>query len=490
MNILWFCTDQQRFDTLGCYDNKVIDTPNIDRLAKMGVKFNRTYCQSPVCAPSRASFLSGRYPRTCGVRENGQDIASTELLLPRILKDYGYTCGLSGKLHISAVNRSTKRLIEPRIDDGYDYFRWSHHPSRISNQSNWPTNEYTIWLNSKGVEYKKEPCPECKHIQYGMPAEYSQTKWCVDCAIEYMESAHKFDLPWLFSVNTFDPHHDFDPPKEYLDKYLKIIDKLPLPNYVDGELENKPFFQKRDHCGAYGNKDWYVYDTMTEKDHKYLTAAYYAMIDLIDKEFGRLLDYLEKSNQLEDTMIIYTSDHGESLGDHGIYLKGAYFYEGDVHVPLIISYPKEIKGNRESNALVELLDLVPTICDYANIKQPEGIQGKSLAPILRGEKNIDEHRSSVYSEYFNSTARDTNYESQFDSMVFDGRYKLVRVHNEQVETQKDCKGELYDLLKDPTETVNQYDNPEYFDIKMKMLELLCDRIAESYDPLPKKIARW
>ncbi len=153
MNVSWFCSDQQRYDTLGCYGNKFVSTPNMDRLAKMGVKFNKAYCQSPVCAPSRASFLTGRYPRTCGVRQNGQDIPATERLIPKILSEHGYTSGLSGKLHISAINHATKRNIEPRIDDGYDYFRWSHHPSAINPKSNWPTNDYILWLNSKGVEY-------------------------------------------------------------------------------------------------------------------------------------------------------------------------------------------------------------------------------------------------------------------------------------------------------------------------------------------------
>ena len=139
MNILWICTDQQRFDTLGCTGNEWVHTPNLDRLASEGVLFENAYAQSPVCAPSRGSFLTGRYPRTCGPRQNGQDIDAKERLLPRILADNGYYCGLAGKLHLSACHDNTGRLMEPRIDDGYHFFQWSHHP-QPHHGTNWPAN--------------------------------------------------------------------------------------------------------------------------------------------------------------------------------------------------------------------------------------------------------------------------------------------------------------------------------------------------------------
>lgn len=486
MNILWFCTDQQRFDTLGCYGNPFVNTPNIDRLAKSGVVFKRAYSQSPVCAPSRASFLTGRYPRTCSLRQNGQNIRPTERLIPKILSEHGYTSGLSGKLHINACNERCCKIKEPRIDDGYDYFKWSHHPAKAGGH-NWPMNEYSMWLTSRGVEFSNPQHPDCKFIDVGMPEEYHQTKWCVDCALEYMESAHKSNIPWLFSVNVFDPHHSFNPPAEYLQRYLDKLDSIPLPNYTEGELNNKPIFQTKDHGGAYDSPGSFAYKNFTEKDHRYVKAAYWAMIDLIDHQFGRLVDYLTESGQLEDTMIIFTSDHGENLGDHGMYLKGPYFYENNVHIPLIISYPKKIKGGRESDALVELVDIAPTICDAAGIAPEPGMQGRSLWQMLCGEKPLDEHRSSVYSEYYNSNIKHRD-PLAFDTMVFDGRYKLVKVHDRDGEQK--IIGELYDLQTDPNETVNLYEDPDYIEIKAKMLALMCDRMAETCDPLPERLAEW
>lgn len=488
MNILWFCTDQQRFDTLGCYGNPWVKTPNLDRLAQMGVRFTQAYSQSPVCAPSRGSFLTGRYPRTCGVRQNGQDIPPTERLLPKLLRDQaGFTCGLSGKLHISACNQATGRAREPRIDDGYDYFQWSHHPSELGSNGNWPTNDYTIWLESQGVSYKTETLPQCRYVQTGMPEQYHQTTWCVNAAIDYIRSASAHHRPWLFSVNVYDPHHPFDPPADYLKRYLDMLDKLPLPNYQPGELENKPYFQTVDHGGAYDTPGNYPFDPMTPDDHRYLRAAYWAMIDLIDAQLGRLLDYLEESGQLEDTLIIFTSDHGESLGDHGIYLKGPYFYECNVHVPLIIAWPGKIPAGRVSDALVELVDLAPTLCDAAGIPQDPGMQGRSLWPLLTGSQPLDLHRDSVYCEYYNSNIKHRN-PLAFDTMVFDGRYKLVKVHDR--DHQMTCQGELYDLAEDPQERCNRYEDPAYLEIRARMLALLCDRMAETCDPLPVRQACW
>ena len=248
-NVLWICTDQQRFDTLGCYGNPYVHTPNIDRLAEMGVLFQRAYSQSPVCAPSRASFLTGRYPRACGVRQNGQDIAQTERLVSRLFADAGYVCGLAGKLHLSACNPSASPVTERRIDDGYSVFRWSHHHSQYA--TDWPGNEYRNWVINQGIQYEAHNLPDCQYVQEGIDEQYHQTTWCANQAMEFIDAATRFDMPWFFSLNCYDPHHPFDPPMKYLRRYLDKLEDLPLPDYVSGELQDKPLFQQKDHAGAY-----------------------------------------------------------------------------------------------------------------------------------------------------------------------------------------------------------------------------------------------
>ncbi len=485
-NVLWICTDQQRADTLGCYGNPYVYTPNLDRLSAMGVRFERAYSQCPVCAPSRGSFLTGRYPRVCGVRQNGQDIDERAVLLPRIFKEQGYFCGLSGKLHVSACHDSTCKIMERRIDDGYDFFRWSHHPAPFAG-TNWPMNEYSMWLAGQGKDYETPNRADCSYVQNGMPEGLHQTTWCTDQALQFMESAKRYSLPWFFSLNYFDPHHPFDPPAEYLERYLDKLDELPLPDYLEGELEEKPIFQRIDHRGAYDTLGNFAYDDMTQHDHRMVRAAYYAMIDLIDQQVGRLLDWLEENGQLENTLIIFTSDHGENLGDHGMYLKGPYFYEQNVHVPLLIAMPGTIEGGRVSDALVELTDLAQTICEAAQITASAGMQGKSLWGMLAGESPLHEHRRNVYSEYYNCNINHRN-PLAFVSMIFDGRYKLVRVHDP--EGMQDCTGELYDLQSDPGEHKNLYLSEETTGQKIRLLETLSDRMVQTCDPLPIRRAYW
>ena len=483
-NVLWICTDQQRYDTLGCTGNPFVNTPNLDRLAADGVLLRGAYSASPVCAPSRACFLSGRYPRTCGVRQKGQNIPSTERLIPRIFADNGYVCGLSGKLHISACHPSVSPDFERRIDDGYSFFSWSHHPA-AAGRGNWSGNAYTNWLTEQGINYSTQDLPDCRYVQKGMPAEYSQTTWCFNEAMRFI--GENRDRPWLFSINCYDPHHPFDPPEEYLKRYLPILDKLPLPDYIPGELDNKSVFQRYDHEGAYNSPGHFPYEQMSERDHRLIRAAYYAMIDQIDFQVGRIVEYLKKLGLYENTLIIFHSDHGESLGDHGIYLKGPYFYESAVHVPLILHWGGHTLRGACRDALVELVDLAPTLCEAAQLERPEAFQGRSFLPLVTDRNAPDKLRESVYSEFYNANINH-RHPKAFLTMVSDGRMKLVKAHGE--EGCGDPGSELYDLKTDPGEHRNLYGNPAFLEAQAKMLALLTDRMAGTLDPLPHRRAFW
>lgn len=473
-NILWICTDQQRFDSLGCYGNEFVKTPNIDKLAQNGVLFENAYCQSTICSPSRTSFLTGRYPRTTGCTKNGQNIPEEEVLVTRLLNESGYTCGLSGKLHLSACHPKVSKGLERRINDGYDQFHWSHHPNE-----DWPVNEYSHWLRSKGKTYHSRPVDDCEYVSYGPNADDHQTTWCAEKAINFIEEKQHSQQPWLFSVNIFAPHHPFDPPESYLQRYLDSLNDIPLPNYSEGELENKPVVQKRDHCGAYANPQLYPFCNMSENDHKYLRAAYWAMCDLIDEQIGRIIEALEGTGQLNNTIVIFMSDHGELLGDHGMYLKGPHFYEESVHVPLIISYPEIFRTNTRETEMVELLDLAPTLLEAAGLDKYPGMQGKSLWKLLTGIKT--QHREDVYCEV----------EETRGNKEFDGNATMIRTKTHKlVLYRSDFAGELYDLLEDPLERENLWESEEHTDVKSLMMEQLCRRLADMVDPLPPKIAPW
>ena len=445
-NILWICTDQQRMDTLGAYGNPYVKTPNLDKLAQSGVLFENCFGQSPVCTPSRASFLTGRYPRTTRCRQNGQSIPADEVLVTKLLAEAGYRCGLSGKLHLSACNPRISLDTERRIDDGYEAFYWSHHPD-----ADWPTNQYTNWLAEQGLTHKRTAYKDSRYVQTSMPAEFHQTTWCVDRAIDFIKETYQSGENWLFSLNVYDPHHSFDPPLEYLERYLPVVDELPLPNYVEGELENKPVFQQMDHHGAYNNPNLYPFDRMNAQDHRMVKAAYWAMVDLIDEQVGRLLTLLEESGQLENTLIIFMTDHGEMLGDHGIYLKGPYFYEAAIHLPLLISWPGVIKAESRDKTLVELVDIAPTLLEAVGLPIFDRDAGRFSGPSLTGIRWWKRLAKSRLFGIFNAMPWHKD-PLPFATMVRTIRYKLVDFHGLGI-------GELYDLEADPLETNNLWNNP-------------------------------
>ncbi|HEY3413134.1 MAG TPA: sulfatase-like hydrolase/transferase [Armatimonadota bacterium] len=469
-NILWICTDQQRADTIASLGNPNIRTPHIDRLVAEGVAFTQAFAQSPVCTPSRACFLTGRYPRTTGARRNGQAIPSHEVLVTRMLADAGYDCGLSGKLHIAPC----QGRVEKRIDDGYRVFHWSHDPS-----PQWKENEYQQWLASKGVAWKDIYKPRGRKAFAGAPADLHQTTWCADRAIDFMKE--KRNGPWLMSVNIFAPHHPFDPPKEYLDRYDP--DKLPDPDYVEGELENKPVFQRVDHDGAYGGM-LLGYSKMSPRERREVTAAYYAMIEHVDDNVGRMLKALEETGQRENTIVIFMSDHGELLGDHGMYLKGPHMYDCSLRVPLIFSWPGHFKAGLRSDALVELVDIVPTLLTSAGLPIPERVQGESLFDICAGTADPGRHKEQAYAEYYIGQPFHRKLKEK-------PLLTTLRTRTAKITSYAGLEiGELYDLQSDPGEHVNLWDDPKRKALKMEMLKRCFDASVLSQDPLPVVQADW
>ncbi|MCX7016308.1 MAG: sulfatase-like hydrolase/transferase [Candidatus Sumerlaeota bacterium] len=482
-NILWICSDQQRWDTLGCYGNEFVRTPNLDQLAARGTCFECAFSQSPVCTPSRAAFLTGRYPRACGGRQNGAEVPDREMLVTKRLADAGYVCGLSGKLHLRPAH--PRRLgpggMESRFDDGYSVFHWSHHGGSMGSSR----NHYWDWLAKQGLRHTSEPFEGSRTVSTSMTGETSQAAWCAHMAVDFIEERAKDGKPWLFSVNPFDPHAAFDPPREFLEPYLSRLDRIPLPNYVEGELDDKPRWQRWDHeRGGYGHEPAFAWGRLNERDHRLIRAAYWAMCDQLDEQVGRMLEALERTGQRDNTIVIYTSDHGELLGDHGMYMKGPFFYDCSIRVPLIVSWPGRIRAQR-SPALVELLDLPQTLLDAVGLAHHPGMMGKSLWPLLRGEAPPDRHRDDVYCEFYNS-CEGHNGGCELPAMATmarTSRYKLALAHGEGT-------GELYDLRDDPRETRNLWGNPAYAAVERDMLIRLADRMAFTCDPLPPRVAQW
>lgn len=461
-NILWLCTDQQRFDTIAALGNSQIRTPHIDQLVQAGTTFTQAYCQSTVCAPSRASFLTGRYPRTTGCRQNGQAIPARERLISRMLADQGYRCGLAGKLHLASC---ADGRVERRTDDGYEVFHWSHHP-----QPDWPENAYTQWLTAQGRSWDElHGQPISDYVTRGIPAEFHQTTWCAEMAIDFIRSSD--ERPWLFSWNCFDPHHPFDPPASYYQRYEP--DEMDLPLWREGEWEQKPIYQRLDHEWAHHEPGGFHVAAMTERDHREVKAAYYAMIELIDDQVGRILQTLDDSGQSDNTIVIFMSDHGEMLGDHGLYYKGPHFYEPSIRAPLIIRWPGRFVAGQRSSALVELVDLVPTLLEACELPIPAGVQGRSLLPIGMGKVDPAQHRDAVYCEYYNAWTHHRSYGT------------MMRTRNEKIVVYHGIdEGEYYDLDADPHEFHNLWREPAVATRREQLLKQAFDTSVFTMDPLP------
>jgi arylsulfatase A-like enzyme len=422
--------------------------------------------------------MTGRYPSTIHVNYNGTDYFPKEAeatLISRLLAEVGYDCGLVGKLHLAGCyNRR-----EPRVEDGFRTFFWSHSPVE-----SWPPelDDYRAWLVEMGQDPEEvlrlphdrlhEPMPPSPDRD-NVPAKYHMSRWITDKSIEFIEGARE---PWFLCANSFAPHPPFNPPLEYFSRY--DIDTLPGPHFVENDIQNQKELE------AAGAKFQTKAANLSEEEGRLIQGTYYALVELIDDQFGRLMNYLEESGLRNDTMVLFMSDHGEMLGDHGLIRKGCRFYEGSVHVPLVTSWPDGFSKDIRSPALVELIDIAPTLLNIASQPIPPLMQGRSLLPLLREEMEDEDHRSYVRSEYFDpSSGRKRTHAT----MYRDARWKLVTYH---VEGGSDDVGEIYDLKDDPWEYRNLWNDADSREHRYRLLMQSFDAAMLAMDPGPPKTLRF
>ncbi|NED99563.1 sulfatase-like hydrolase/transferase [Phytoactinopolyspora halotolerans] len=474
-NILLICTDQQRFSALAAYDNPEIHTPHLDRLAGDGVLFENCYVQNPVCGPSRASLMTGRYVHAHGEWANGVALPAHERLFTRELADAGYDCGLVGKLHLAACHSGR---TEQRLDDGFRVFRWAHDPYKGSSE-----NAYHRWLKASRPDlYQAALDPDSPVTFDAMPTEAHYSRWIGNETIDYLRSGRDKDAPFCFIANFFDPHHGFGAPKEYLDRYDP--DALSRPVTTPGELNGKPeiYTEASEKSYAGHAKGFTEYSADELQQTK---AAYYAMVSLVDDEVGRILQALDDEGLTDDTVVIFTSDHGEMLGDHQLMLKGPMMYEEAVRVPLLIRWPGTIPAGRRCADLVQWIDIAPTLFEAAGLATSRAHQGDSLLPVATGTGGwqrdwaLCEHRNS--SHPYDPPVHTT--------MLRHDRWKIV-VHHGDPATSRRRTGELYDLSADPHELRNLWDHPAHAATRTSLQERLLDVLVATEDRSQEREADW
>ena len=467
MNILFVMYDQLRFDYLSCAGHPTLETPNFDRVAKMGVRFTQAHVQSPVCGSSRMSFYTGRYASSHGAQWNGFPLRVGEVTLGDHLRKLGMGCYLIGKTHMVADAEGMTRLgLAPdtvigarQSECGFDAVvrddgLWGEGPDGFYDRKRSPYNEY---LKSKGYE-SDNPWSEFANagvsgddIASGWffrnadkPAnireEDSETPWLTDRALEFLETA---EGPWCAHVSFIKPHWPYIVPAPYHAMY----GPKDVPPAVRSEVERQdphPIYRAfmSNNIGKSFSRD-----EVREK----VIPAYMGLIKQCDDQLGRLLDRLEETGEIANTMIVLTSDHGDYLGDHWLGEKDL-FHQQSVKIPLIVYDPRaeaDTTRGTTCDALVEAIDLAATFVEAAGGEVPDHIiEGRSLMPFLHGAK-VESWREVVVSEYDYSVTpmRAGLGVSSRDArlfMVFDGRWKMIHAEG-------GFRPMLFDLETDPEE---------------------------------------
>ncbi len=380
-NVLLITSDEQRFDAVGCNGNGHVLTPHLDQLAARGVRFTDHTTSCPLCTPARASILTGQYPRTHGAWSVGVKLDEQARGLSHWLAEEGYRTGFFGKAHFEG--ELTEYMLRPDRSKPYYGFQDFHitEDHNIGEYMDWIRREHPQHVQAARYnthddpEVRDAPLPPAKDgglsscFLSTLPENLHQTAWIADRTIDFMnkpESARPF-FAWCSFV---DPHHPFNPPEEF----ARLYDPATLPPPLGGIEEHA--VRTNDYCCPEG---------ISPQGYQQMKAYYYAMVTHIDAHVGRITQALERAGQLDNTIILYTSDHGDYLGDHGLVRKGPYLYESTLRVPLIVHLPGGLGAGRCCSNMTQHEDLAPTILELLGLAKPPSVQGQSFAGAMWGQ---------------------------------------------------------------------------------------------------------
>jgi arylsulfatase A-like enzyme len=478
MNILLITSDQQRWDTLGRL-NGAIRTPNLDRLSRTGILFDRGYTVNPVCTPSRVSILTGQYPSRHGCYHVGTNLpADYAPTLSAQLTEAGYFTGILGKAHFRACRDPASLESAPRVHD-LDFFRnWSgpyhgfEHARLVighTSEAHASGMHYGAWLRDRGISL-----PEFFDIHdynhYGpwsLPAEYHGSRWVADETITAIDLARAAAKPFFLWSSFQDPHNPYVVPEPWATMYS--ADTVPAPEICADEMADKPEFYGTLMAGDfYGadpqlqNKGWgdcKIRPKLSARDARSVRAAYFGMISLMDHHIGRILDKLESDGLLQDTLIVFSSDHGDYLGDHGLWGKGLPTYESMQRVPFIVHHPRCRTPGAVSHSLQSLVDIEATCLDAAGLTPQASSQG--VCQTVAWQDCAVSKRDHVRLEFRPA-------QGPFKQRTWvEQRYKLVTYDTRDY-------GELYDLQEDPRQLRNLFGDAAH--------RCLRDELVDRYQP--------
>ncbi|RAV06361.1 sulfatase [Paenibacillus sp. YN15] len=495
-NILLITSDQQHWNTIGAF-NPEIQTPNLDRLAREGTTFTRAYCPNPTCTPSRASIITGLYPSQHGAWTLGTKLLEDRHTVGEDFAEAGYRTGLIGKAHFQPL-KSTEEYPSleayPVLQD-LDYWRQYKdnfygfdHVELARNHTNEAHvgQHYALWMEEQGCsnwrDYFLPPTgtmdSAVKH-KWPIPEEYHYDKWIAERTNAMLEEHKRNDEPFFLWASFFDPHPEYLVPEPW--DTLYDPDKLTIPTVTPGEhdrnpphfrltQEENPDFDYLRETGQ-GIHGYHSHVNLSMEERKRLVATYYGMTTLMDKYIGRILDKVDELGLADNTVVVFTTDHGHFFGQHGLQHKGGFHYEDLIKLPFIVRYPDHVPAGHTSHAIQSLVDLAPTFLSLAGIPVPHYMTGVDQSKVWLGEASQARDHAICEFRHEPTTIHQKTYVDQ--------RYKITVYYNQTY-------GEIFDLQEDPGELNNLWDDPEAAGLKTELLlKYVWAELGKESMPMPR-----
>ncbi|MBT5108865.1 MAG: sulfatase-like hydrolase/transferase [Rhodospirillaceae bacterium] len=520
-NFILFMTDQQRWDHLGCNGNKVLKTPNIDAIAGRGVRFDRFSVTSAVCMPNRATLVTGRMPSLHGVRYNGVPLTRDSVTFVDLLRAAGYNTGLCGKSHLQnfsdmeAAISARDDIGAPPPDDlaearrgtisGTEYeeektpadgregymnlqtpFYGFDHVDLCTRHGDRARGHYDVWLKERHADADalrgpKNAIPEPEYSapqawHTSIPEEHYTSTYVADKSEAFLDAhaARTDDAPFFLQCSFPDPHHPYTPPGKYFRMYDPDDIDLPGSYHNPAPQPTTAHIQQQTAEGSTPRTGNLPFAT-NERETKEIIALTYGMISMVDDCVGRVVEKLESLGLAENTVLLFTSDHGDFMGDHGIMLKGPLHYQSLINVPFIWADPADGLNDVRREELAGTIDIARTVLARADLAPFNGMQGHDLGPLMRGE--ADKVREGMMLE---QDAQKPNF--HFDGPIkartyLTTRWRLSRYMGSDF-------GELYDLRNDPLEMNNLWNDPKHSDVKSDLLSDMVMAMVENQETSP------
>ncbi|MDD7972163.1 sulfatase [Roseinatronobacter alkalisoli] len=508
-DFLVIMTDQHRWDWLGCNGHSVLRTPHIDSLAQGGTSFGQYFVASPVCMPNRASFMTGRYPSVHGLRYNGCHLPLTANTFVDVLRAAGYQTASVGKSHLQPMIDKT---VAPKGKTGSiaeawktDFTAYGHEqPSRYSGTENYDlplpyygfdhidmvtrhgteaSGHYRQWLRRNYPNAAENPLRQLPHnytcpqaLRTDIPEDAYPTAYIRDSAVRHLQANADNEDPLFTFVSFPDPHHPFNPPGRYWDMYNP--DQFALgPRFADHVAPPPPLMALYEDFVAGRAPDARTFAFMAREQHLREAMALTAgMIAMIDDAVGAILSALEESGRRDRTVVIFTSDHGDYLGDSDLLLKGPWMRDSINRVPLIWNDPDLSQLVARNDALASTVDIAPSILARAGLLPYAGMQGRSFLAELQGDRSLA--RASLLIEYNDANMRfGYSAPARIRSLVTDDW--ALRVPGGE------SWGELYDRRRDPDQVKNLWDAPDHAETRRKCTAQLLDHLIAQMDESPR-----